>query len=58
VINWPQIFNNSFKKPAPITSEEFYQAFETLFGLYKDLKEDVKIKYDNTVKFINWSLLS
>lgn len=57
VINWPQIFKNSFKKPAPMTSEEFYQAFESLFGPYKDLREDVKIKYDNTVKFINWALL-
>jgi len=57
VINWPHVFQNSFGKPAPITSEEFYRAFESLFGPYEDLREDARIKYDNTVEFINWALV-
>lgn len=56
VINWPHIFKDSFNKPAPITTEEFYQAFESLFGPYNELEENAKIKYVNTVEFVNWAL--
>lgn len=56
VINWPHIFKHSFNKPAPITTEEFYQAFESLFGSYDELKKRARIKYVNTVEFVNWSL--
>ena len=56
VINWPHIYKHSFNKPAPITTEDFYQAFESFFGSYEELKLDAKIKYENTVKFVNWVL--
>jgi len=56
VINWPHIFKHSFNKPAPITTEDFYQAFERLFGSYDKLKEDARIIYVNTVEFINCAL--
>lgn len=57
VVNWPHIFKNSFSKSIPITAEEFYRAFESLFGPYDDLREDARIKHENTVEFINWALL-
>ncbi len=56
VVNWPHIFKNSFSKSIPITAEEFYRAFESLFGPYDDLREDARIKHENTVAFINWAL--
>jgi len=56
VVNWPHIFKNSFSKSIPITAEEFYRAFESLFGPYNDLREDARIKHENTVAFINWAL--
>lgn len=56
VINWPHVFNGSFNKPAPITTKDFYQAFESLFGSYSELKEDARIKYVNTVEFVNFAL--
>lgn len=55
VINWPHICKSSFNK-SPITTKKYYQAFESLFGSYDELKEDAKTKYENTVKFVNWAL--
>lgn len=57
VVNWPHIFKNSFRKSAPIAVRDYYQAFESLFGPYDQLTDDAKIKYDNTVEFINWALI-
>jgi len=56
VINWPHIYKQSFKKPPPIATMDFYQAFESLFGSYDELRKDVKVKYVNTVEFINFAL--
>ena len=53
VVNWPKLFKNNFRKNTPISVGEYYMAFERLFGSYEDLPEDVKKKYENTVKFIN-----
>ena len=53
VINWPDIFRKNFTKNLPISVEDYYMAFENLFGPYKDLLEDDKLKYKNTVDFIN-----
>ena len=56
VLNWPKIFKNNFTiKPVPLA--DFYSPFESLFGSYSALREDVKAKYVNTVKFINNQLL-
>lgn len=52
VLNWPKIFKNNFTiKPVPLA--DFYSPFESLFGSYSELREDVKAKYVNTVEFIN-----
>ncbi|MDP2938700.1 MAG: hypothetical protein Q8O13_01265 [Candidatus Omnitrophota bacterium] len=56
VVNWPDIFRNNFKKP-PISVPDYYESFKSLFGSYEDLTSDVKIKYVNTVNFINSSLV-
>ncbi len=56
VVNWPLVFKDSFNKPAPITPEDYYQAFESLFGPYSELSDSAKAKYKNTVSFINWVL--
>jgi len=57
VLNWPKIFRNNFIV-RPITVVTFYEAFEPLFGSYCELPESAKIKYENTVIFINSMLNS
>jgi len=52
VLNWPWIFKNNFTIK-PVTIAAFYEAFMPLFGPYDDLPESAKIKYKNTVRFIN-----
>lgn len=52
VLNWPWIFRNNFTVK-PVTLDAFYEAFEPLFGPYVDLPESAKIKYRNTLNFIN-----
>jgi hypothetical protein len=52
VLNWPKIFRNNFTV-RPVTVDAFYDAFEPLFGPYADLTETARIKYENTVTFIN-----
>lgn len=52
VLNWPWIFRKNFTVK-PVTIDAFYEAFKPLFGSYHDLRESDKIKYKNTVTFIN-----
>lgn len=52
VLNWPWIFRNNFMIK-PVSLEAFYSAFQSLFGPYNELPSSVKIKYQNTVDFIN-----
>lgn len=56
VINWPIIFMPRFTKRPPISLNDYYAAFESLFGPYDNLCQSVKAKYENTVNFINSSL--
>lgn len=56
VINWAAIYSPRFKKRVPISVQDFYEAFVSLFGPYDDLKENIKVKYENTVEFINSNL--
>ena len=58
VVNWPEIYKERFTINPPISVEDFYKAFESLFGPFKDLPPDVKVKYENTVNFINVNLAS
>jgi len=53
VINWLATHGGNFTVKPPISVPQFYKAFESLFGEYFNLEAKVKIKYENTVKFIN-----
>jgi len=41
----------------PISVELFYKAFESSFGPFSSLDEDIRRKYENTVEFMNNRLL-
>ncbi len=56
VVNWPDIFRNNFNKKPPILVQDYYEGFKPLFGPFEDLPVDVKVKYQNTVDFINSNL--
>jgi hypothetical protein len=52
-INWPNIYRESIKTNLPISAEEMYGGFKQFFGPFEDLPETAKVKYVNTAKFIN-----
>ena len=56
VVNWPSVFEHDFKASSPISVSQFYQAFSSTFGSFDSLSEEVKLKYINTVEFINEQL--
>jgi hypothetical protein len=56
VINWPAIFAHDLKVGLPVSIEQFYQAFKSSFGDFETLPDSVKIKYKNTVNFMNHQL--
>lgn len=56
VINWPAIYAHDFKVKPPISVLTFYAAFESAFGAFEKLDDDVKVKYEKTVEFINEQL--
>lgn len=58
VVNWPAIFAHDFKVKPPISLNQFYEAFESAFGIFDALPRDVQLKYENTVRFINAQLAS
>lgn len=53
VVNWPAVFAHDFTVKPPITTAQFYQAFERTFGSFEGLPTDVRAKYENTVRFLN-----
>lgn len=56
VVNWPLIFKESFTKKSPISVQDFYQAFQSLFGPLEKLEQTARTKYENTVEFVNTGL--
>lgn len=56
VIAWPLVYKNNFTVDLPITVQDYYQAFEPLFGPYVELPDNVKAIYENSVYFINTML--
>jgi hypothetical protein len=56
VLNWPKIFKHNFMA-LPASLVDFYSTFEHLFGPYDALHDDVKVKYENTIDFINSQLI-
>jgi len=56
VINWPALFAHDLNISPPVTSEQFYEGFQSSFGSYGALHDSVKNKYINTVNFMNHQL--
>jgi hypothetical protein len=53
VLNWPAAFAHDIKVKPPISVSLFYQAFERSFGALDQLAPEVRLKYENTVEFMN-----
>lgn len=56
VVNWPVIFARDLQINPPVSINDFYAAFEQSFGKFVDLPREVKVKYENTVNFMNYQL--
>lgn len=54
VLNWPALFMPTVA--LPISVEDFYKPFESLFGNFNKLHGNVQGKYVNTTNFINYQL--
>ncbi|MCE2745970.1 MAG: hypothetical protein LW710_08690 [Burkholderiales bacterium] len=52
-VNWIACFSHDFKVKPPISVELFYSQFEHAFGPFSNLPDRQRLKYENTVKFIN-----
>lgn len=52
-VNWPAIMRNGIAAPLPVTAEQVYQGFAQYFGPYTSLPPEVRVKYENTARFIN-----
>ena len=53
VVNWPETHRSNYMGTVPLTVEDFYEPFKSLFGQYKELQPAVAAKYVNTVAFFN-----
>lgn len=53
VLDWVKPYADAGNLKLPITTADFYQAFEALSGPYLALPPEVRRKYENTVAFIN-----
>jgi len=53
VVNWVQTHKNSYCGPVPLTIEDFYAPFASLFGSLDALAQSNRLKYENTVEFFN-----
>lgn len=58
VVNWPAVVAHDLSVPTPISIEQFYQPFESMFGQLAQLPPEVRAKYSNTVEFLNEHLIS
>lgn len=57
VLNWPLSYAHDLKLAPPISVDQFYEAFESAFGSFEDLRELDRNKYINTVNFMNKMLI-
>ena len=57
VVNWPAIVAHDLTVKPPVSVAQFYQAFEGTFGPFAQLPAEVRVKYENTVKFMNEQLV-
>jgi hypothetical protein len=53
VINWPESNRNNYIGPIPVSAEIFYRPFSEIFGTFGELREADRLKYENTVAFLN-----
>ena len=53
VVNWPATAVKDLKVTPPVSVAQFYRAFESTFGQFEALRADVRLKYENTVLFMN-----
>jgi hypothetical protein len=53
VVNWPAVVAHDLAVTPPISIEQFYQPFESIFGVIAELPQEVRRKYSNTVEFLN-----
>ena len=53
VVDWVETHRQNFKVTTPIGVDAFYQAFVQLFGPLEALPANVRLKYENTVEFVN-----
>jgi hypothetical protein len=58
VIDWVTPHINNFTVQPPVSVQQFYQAFQSMFGCFEQLPESVQRKYTNTVEFINNRLVT
>jgi hypothetical protein len=57
VVNWPAVVAHDLTVSPPISTEQFYQPFEGIFGPLRQLPQEVRAKYSNTVEFLNVHLI-
>lgn len=53
VVNWLESHRSSYTGPVPLSVEDFYAPFESMFGDYGQLPPNDAAKYVNTVAFVN-----
>ncbi len=53
VLAWPRSHRRNFQVRPPIRIDQFYQAFEAVFGSLDDLRPSDREKYENTLAFVN-----
>jgi hypothetical protein len=57
VINWPAVVAHDFTVVPPLSVEQFYQPFESMFGALWQLPPEVQAKYRNTIEFLNEQII-
>ncbi len=53
VLAWPRSHRANLQVEPPVSIDQFYQAFERLFGPLSGLPPADRAKYENTVSFLN-----
>ncbi len=56
VLDWIGPHRGNFTKKPPISVEDFYAGFISLFGSFEKLDKNTMDKYRNTIEFVNYCL--
>jgi len=57
VLDWVKPHRNNFTVKPPIGAAQFYEPFAPMFGPFENLRDEVRRKYENTVRFVNERLM-